>query len=204
MPALEQPPPLHPVNVEPLVAVAVNVTVVPTMNAAVQLALQLAMPPGELLTVPLPVPMSLTVRDTVLGGGVKVADTVCAAFMTSAQEPVPVHAPDQPAKVDPAVPVAVRVTEVPLGKSAPHVLPQLTPAGVLVTTPSPLLLTVNSAGGGGDGVAGAEGLSEPAQADKRKNSTHVAKPRLYICCPCRSRIHTRPRFFLTQLGKVLY
>jgi hypothetical protein len=53
------------------------------------------------------------------------------------QEPVPVHAPLHPAKVDPAAAVAVRVTEVPLLKLAEQVVPQLMPAGELVTVPVP-------------------------------------------------------------------
>jgi hypothetical protein len=38
---------------------------------------------------------------------------------------------------EPALGVAVRVTTVPLRKSAAHVAPQLIPAGLLVTVPVP-------------------------------------------------------------------
>ncbi len=139
MPDPGQPLALHPAKVEPFVGEAVNVTVVPTAKSAVQLALQFEIPPGELLTVPLPVPMFVTVSEAMLGGAVKLADTVCAAFMTMTQEPVPVQPPDQPENVEPPVALALRVTELPVAKSAVHVLPQLMPAGVLVTMPLPVL-----------------------------------------------------------------
>ena len=58
--------------------------------------------------------------------------------MLTVQVPVPVHAPLQPAKVEPPVGVATRVTGAPLGKLLLHVEPQLMPAGELVTVPVPL------------------------------------------------------------------
>src|SRR4029453_4897187 len=58
--------------------------------------------------------------------------------MTVVQVPVPAHPPPlQPAKTDPADAVAVNVTELPVGKGALHVFPQLMPAGLLVTVPVP-------------------------------------------------------------------
>jgi len=73
-------------------------------------------PAGLLVTVPVPAPALVTVR--VKGPPpperLKVAVTVFAAFIVTTQEPVPVQAPDQPAKVEPAAEVAVRVTTVPL------------------------------------------------------------------------------------------
>lgn len=46
--------------------------------------------------------------------------------------------PVQPAKVEPVAGVALKVTGVPLLYNAEQVLPQLIPAGVLVTVPLPV------------------------------------------------------------------
>jgi hypothetical protein len=54
------------------------------------------------------------------------------------QVPVPLHGAVQPAKVDPASAVAVSVTVVPAVKFTAHVVPQLIPAGLLVTVPVPV------------------------------------------------------------------
>ena len=60
-------------------------------------------PVGELVTVPAPEPVLLTVK---VNGPtppvLKVAVTFLAVFIVTAQAPVPVQAPDQPAKVEPA------------------------------------------------------------------------------------------------------
>ena len=50
---------------------------------------------------------------------------------------VPVQAPSQPAKALPALAAAVSVTFVPGMNPAPHVLPQLMPAGLEVIVPLP-------------------------------------------------------------------
>jgi hypothetical protein len=96
------------------------------------------------------------------GGGVVVvalntAPTLAAAFIVTVQEPVPLHAPLQPAKVEPVPGVAARVTTVPCAKLALQVAPQLKPAGELVTVPLPVPLRVavseywvGGGGGGGD------------------------------------------------------
>ena len=51
---------------------------------------------------------------------------------------VPPQAPDHPTNVEPAAGVAVKVTLEPLLKLALHVVPQLIPAGLLVTVPLPV------------------------------------------------------------------
>jgi hypothetical protein len=67
-----------------------------------------------------------------------VAVTALAALMVTPQVLVPVQAPLQPAKVDPAAAVAVRVTTVPPAKLALQVLGQAMPLGLLLTDPVPV------------------------------------------------------------------
>src|SRR5258705_3117108 len=94
------------------------------------------MPGGPLGLTPLPAP-ALS-RASVKGGGAKVAVTAGAAFMVTAQVPVPVQPPPlQPVNVEPAAGVAVRVTTVPLVKPVAQVAPQEIPAGALVMLPLP-------------------------------------------------------------------
>jgi Zn-dependent membrane protease YugP len=54
-----QPLPLQPVKVDEASAVALRVTMVPAVNEAAQVAPQL-IPAGALLTVPLPLPLLVT------------------------------------------------------------------------------------------------------------------------------------------------
>src|SRR5207253_1418283 len=92
-------------------------------------------PAGALVTVPDPVPASLTVRAKV---GVKVAVTAVAAETVTTHVPAPLHPPPlQPVKAEPAAGLAVRVTAVPLAKLAEQIAPQLIPAGLLATVPAP-------------------------------------------------------------------
>lgn len=65
-------------------------------------------PPGEELTVPVPLPMRATVT-----GYANVAVTVCAASIRRVQGPVPAQAPLHPAKLAPGSGSAVSVTHVP-------------------------------------------------------------------------------------------
>lgn len=104
--------------------------------APVQPAAQLK-PLGVLVTLPVPLPVLLKVTTRVLVAALKLAVTLLAASMVTVHEPVPVQAPDQPAKVLPAAACAVKVTGVLAAKLAEHVLPQLIPAGLLVTVPLP-------------------------------------------------------------------
>jgi hypothetical protein len=60
VPVPEQPPPDHPVKVEPATGDAVNVTTVPLLKLAEHVAPQL-IPAGLEVTVPLPVPAGVTV-----------------------------------------------------------------------------------------------------------------------------------------------
>jgi hypothetical protein len=95
------------------------------------------MPAGALVTVPLPVPAFTTVSEKVAGGKrLKVA--VQEVLALSETVPVVQPVPDQPAKVESAAGLAVITTEVPLLYVAEQVVPQLIPAGALVTVPLPV------------------------------------------------------------------
>jgi hypothetical protein len=63
--------------------------------------------------------------------------TLCAAFIVTTQLPTPLQAPPQPAKPQPFIGAAVKVTGVPTLKLALHVEGQVTPVGELVTVPLP-------------------------------------------------------------------
>ena len=96
-------------------------------------------PVGVLFTVPEPVPALATVMvKRPAGAELKVAVTDRAAVMETTHEPEPVHAPDHPAKVDPASGVAVNVTEEPDLNVSLQSVPQAIPAGELVTVPEPV------------------------------------------------------------------
>src|SRR5262245_32582430 len=68
----------------------------------------------------------------------KVAVTERAAFMVTVQLPLPVQAPDQPAKRERVEAAAVRVTVAPSRKAWVQLLPQLIPAGLELIVPAPL------------------------------------------------------------------
>src|SRR5687767_13725358 len=96
------------------------------------------MPAGDEVTVPVPVPARVTVSPNVAVELLNVAVTDRACVIETVQAPVPVHAPAQPAKLEPLAAAGVSVTDEPLGKFALHVVPQLTPAGAEVTVPAPV------------------------------------------------------------------
>jgi hypothetical protein len=134
--------PLQPAKTDPDAAVAVRPTNAPLANIALQVVGQL-MPAGLLVTLPLPVPASETVKGKT---AVKVAVTALAAFMVTEHPAVPEQAPLQPVNAEPAAGVSVNVTTVPLMKFALHVPGQLMPAGLLVTVPVPLPAKVTVSG----------------------------------------------------------
>lgn len=166
VPVPEQAP-LQPVKLDPVDAAAVSVTVVPAAKVPLQLLLH-AMPPGEDVTTPEPVPRVVKVRVYVVPDElrVKVAVTLLAASTTSVQVPVPVQAPLQPAKEEPDAGDALSATLVPESKEALHALPQSTPLGLDATVPAPVpaLLTVTACSVALDAVAQAslEGAESPA------------------------------------------
>src|SRR5207249_1004547 len=102
-------------------------------------------PPGELVTVPLPVPALLTVSAKL--GRLNVAVTVVAALRVTVQAPGPEQPPPlQPVKVEPAAGAAVSGTAVRRAGHGAQVAPQVIPTGELVTVPLPVpaLLTVSA------------------------------------------------------------
>src|SRR5882762_4286523 len=126
-PAEPEQSPDQPANTEPAVGAAVSVTGVLDAKLAAQVAPQL-MPTGALVTVPVPPPWTITVSVNITGS--KVAMTVVAETGVTIHVPVPVQPPpDQPAKVEPAAAVAVRITGLPEGKLAEHVVPHEIPTG---------------------------------------------------------------------------
>jgi dUTPase len=130
--------PLHPAKLEPAAGVSVRVTLAPLTKVALQVLGQL-IPGGVLVTVPDPLPASVTDR-----GGLKVAVTDWAALIVTVQLPVPVQPPPlHPAKVQPAAGVSVRVTLAPLAKFATQVPGQPIPGGLLETVPLPARATVS-------------------------------------------------------------
>jgi hypothetical protein len=70
------------------------------------------MPAGELVTVPLP--LTLTI---IKGLFTKIALTDSAAFIVTVQLPAPLQTPAQPPKLHPLAPVAVKVTCDPPGNA---------------------------------------------------------------------------------------
>lgn len=80
-PVPEQPPPDHPVNVEPRAAVAVSVTTVPALKLAEHVPPQL-MPAGALVTVPEPAP-DFTTESTCVLAAVTVTPSVDGLPMTA-------------------------------------------------------------------------------------------------------------------------
>src|SRR5256885_87220 len=93
------------------------------------------MPAGLESTVPAPEPASVT--DSGYAIRVNVAVTALAAVIVTLHAPVPLHAPDQPANVDPVAALAVSNTTVPWVKLAEQVVPHEMPAGLDVTVPLP-------------------------------------------------------------------
>jgi hypothetical protein len=145
--------PLQPVKAEPVAGVAVSVTFVPLLKLAEQLAAETPaavgvgqlMPAGFDATVPAPAVMPrLEVTVRVRGASMKVAVTLRAALIVTVQVPVPVHAPLQPVKDEPAAGVAVSVTAALKAKLAEQVafavpavvgVLQVRPAGEEATEP---------------------------------------------------------------------
>jgi hypothetical protein len=126
--------PLQPVKAASLPALAVSVTTAPEAKLALHVLPQ-SMPGGTLVTVPLPLLVTLSRK---LAGS-KVAVTLRGADIVRLQvDDEPLQAPLQPAKTEPGSATADSATSVPEAKLSLQSGPQSMPAGTLVTVPLPL------------------------------------------------------------------
>ena len=101
------------------------------------------MPAGDEVTVPVPVPARVT-ASAKLDELLNVAVTERAAVIETVQVlVVPVHAPLQPANVEPLAAAAVSVTFVLLATLAEHTVPQLMPPPDTVPAPVPFFATLS-------------------------------------------------------------
>jgi len=105
-----QPAPLKPLNVDPLVGVALSVTVVPVAKSVAHVPGQ-EIPLGLVVTVPVPFPPTVTVIRSVEIGIIKRAVTM--ALLATLQGPEPEHAPLQPANAEPGAAAAFNDTVAP-------------------------------------------------------------------------------------------
>jgi hypothetical protein len=85
-----------------------------------------------------PVPARVTVKTALVGVVLNVAVTCWLALSVNVQDGLlPLQPPVHPVNDEFAAAVSVSVTCVPLVKAALHVVPQLMPAGLLLTVPPP-------------------------------------------------------------------
>jgi hypothetical protein len=108
--------PAHPTKYEFVVAVALRVTCVPGLNLALHVCPQL-IPSGSLVTLPLPVPPRVIANR---GDVLNVAITEVFFVNVTLQMPLPLQAPDHPAKKESTIGAEVSVTSVPSTKLALH------------------------------------------------------------------------------------
>src|SRR5690348_6122521 len=116
-------PVLHPVKIDPVSGLTVSLTLLPVAKSATQLEPQ-SMPFGILAIRPVPVPVFCIVRREAFTGGLNVAVTVRFWSMLMLHAPVPPQAPPQPAKVEPLLGAAAKLTAVPGIKLAVQVAVQ--------------------------------------------------------------------------------
>lgn len=133
-----EPPPVHaPPQATAALPSAVSVTVTPLPYEATQEGAH-AIPSMSLETRP---PSALTTSAYAVSGGANVAVTDRGLLIVIVHGPVPEQSPLHPAKLQPGVGVAVRVTVLSVANDAEHVGPQSIPDGALDTVPLPFLLT---------------------------------------------------------------
>jgi hypothetical protein len=118
---------------------ALSTTRTPLPNAPSHRSPQ-SIPGRSLVTVPPPAVTTATGKTVSGGAKVAVAD-LGASIVTEHVGWLPEQLPPHPEKDQPGVGVAVRVTAVSAANDAVHAVPQLTPEGLLVTVPLPLVDT---------------------------------------------------------------
>jgi hypothetical protein len=126
---------LHPVSIDPGAATAFKVTKLPSLTTAVQIAPQFIVEGFWLVTVPDPAPASAIVSVSLKGAGAKLAVTDMFPVNETIHGPAPKQAPLQPMNCDPLSGVAVSKTVLRAGREIEQLVPQSTPAGMLVTRP---------------------------------------------------------------------
>lgn len=148
VPVPEQPSPVHPVNVDPAVGLAVNVICVPLAKLAEHVVEHMLIPAGLLLTLPLPVPAKVTVSKSLLPV-LKVAVTVTSAVPMGTVQVggfvcglAGVQFALKPANDEPDAAVAVSITLLLSVNGARQTVGQLIPTGELVTVPAPVPFSV--------------------------------------------------------------
>jgi len=143
--------------------------------------------PGWLFTVPLPVPVVPPEILIVNGPLRNRASTARSAVIDTLQVPVPAQEPNHPRNECPLFGMAVRVTTTPslncalhpVAAAVPAVTVHLIPAGLEVTTPSPVPLpvTVRVLSAAVTADSSSVGLGESWQAWRSANPTEAVRRR---------------------------
>lgn len=100
--------PVQPAKDEPDAGEAVKITLVFSLKVALHVEPQ-SMPAGVLVTVPVPEPVSVTESSLAIVSMLNIAVTAALLARATVHLPIPVHAPDHPAKAEPDVGEAVNV-----------------------------------------------------------------------------------------------
>jgi hypothetical protein len=133
----EQTPP-HALSVAFIPGIAARLTGVPATNDAAHVPLEHVIPAGVLVTVPLPLTMTLSVNVWM-----NVADTDRACVIETLHTPIPVQSPPQPPKTKLVLGMGVRITCVWSKYDALHVPDEHErPPRSAVTVPLPVTDTV--------------------------------------------------------------
>src|SRR3989344_8252558 len=135
-PSEQSASPLQPVNTESAAGDAVKVRTVPRVNSTyppIQSVPQI-IPKGEIVTVPLPVPVLVSPNVYVLRSNMAV-HVLSASIVTTPSEQS--ASPPQPANVEFASGAAISVTDVPELYNSVQSAPQSMPEGELVICPLP-------------------------------------------------------------------